>query len=68
MKTFVESQFGHCPLIWMFYSRKVTSLENLLKNYFKIHHKNIESLARTFSKLRKELLTQFYVKFFHYDL
>ena len=88
METFVESQFGYCPLIWMFYSRKVnskinhlqerslrnvhndyiTSLENLLKNYFKIHHKNIQSLARTFSKLRKELLTQFYVKFSHYDL
>ena len=25
MKTFVESQFGYCPLIWMFHSRKVNS-------------------------------------------
>ena len=23
MKTFVESQFGYCPLIWMLHSRKV---------------------------------------------
>ena len=67
MKTFVESQFGYCPLIWMFHSRKVnskinhlqerslrivyndyiTSFEDLLKkdNFFKIHHKNIQSLA-----------------------
>ena len=66
MKTFVESQFGYCPLIWMFHSRKVnskinhlqerslrivyndyiTSFEDLLKkNNFKIHHKNIQSLA-----------------------
>ena len=25
MNTFVESQFGYCPLIWMFHSRKVNS-------------------------------------------
>ena len=25
MKTFVESRFGYCPLIWMFHSRKVNS-------------------------------------------
>ena len=25
MKTFVESQFGYCPLIWMFHSRKINS-------------------------------------------
>ena len=28
MKTFVESQFGYCPLIWMFHSRKVNSKIN----------------------------------------
>ena len=22
MKTFVESQFGYCPIIWMFYSKR----------------------------------------------
>ena len=25
LKTFVESQFGYCPLIWMFHSRKINS-------------------------------------------
>ena len=75
MKTFVESQFGYCPLIWMFHSRKVnskinhlqerslrivyndyiTSFEDLLKkdNSFKIHHKNIQSLAIELFKVKK---------------
>ena len=41
MKTFVESQVGYCPLIWMFYSS------------FKIHHKNIRSLAIELFKVEK---------------
>ena len=73
MKKFVESQFGFCPLIWMFHSRKVnskinhlrslrhffndyiTSFEDLLKkdNSFKIHHKNIQSLAIELFKVEK---------------
>ena len=31
MKTFVESQFGYCPLIWMFHSRKVNRKINHLQ-------------------------------------
>ena len=31
MKTFVESQFGYCPLIWMFHSKKVNSKINHLQ-------------------------------------
>ena len=31
MKTFVESQFGYCPFIWMFHSRKVNSKINYLQ-------------------------------------
>ena len=31
MKTFFESQFGYCPLIWMFHSRKVNSEINDLQ-------------------------------------
>ena len=31
MKTFVESQFGYCPLIWMFHSRKVNNKINHLQ-------------------------------------
>ena len=75
MKTFVESQFGYCPLIWMFRSWKVNSkishlqqrslrivyndymisFEDLLKkdNSFKIHYKNIQSLAIELFKVEK---------------
>ena len=75
MKTFVESQFGYFPLIWMFCSRKVnskinylqerslkiiynnyiTSFEDLLKKdkFFKIPHKNIQSLAIELFKVEK---------------
>ena len=74
MKTFFESQFRYCPLIWMFHSRKVnskinnlqerslrivynyciTSFKDLLKkdNLFKIHHKNIQSLAIELFKVK----------------
>ena len=31
MKTFVESQFGYCPLIWIFHSREVNSKINHLQ-------------------------------------
>ena len=31
MKTFVESQFGYCPLSWMFHSRKANSKINNLQ-------------------------------------
>ena len=30
LKTFIESQFGYCPLIWMFYSRRVNDKINHL--------------------------------------
>ena len=30
MKAFIESQFGYCPLIWMFHSRGVNSKINHL--------------------------------------
>ena len=75
MKKFVQCQFGYCPRVWMFHSRKVnskinhsqerslrivyndyiTSFENLLKkdNSFKIHDKNIQSLAIERFKVEK---------------
>ena len=28
MKAFIQSQFGYCPLIWMFHSRKLNNLIN----------------------------------------
>ena len=30
MKTFIESQFNYCPLIWMFHSRKMQKRINKL--------------------------------------
>ena len=30
LKTFIESQFGYCPLIWMFHSRRVNNKINHL--------------------------------------
>ena len=37
MKTFLESQFGYCPLIWMFHSRKVNSqINHLQERYLRI--------------------------------
>ena len=30
MKTFIESQFNYCPLIWMFYSRIINNKINRL--------------------------------------
>ena len=67
LKAFVESQFGYCPLTWMFHGRRanskinhiheralriayknnVLSFEELLEldKSFKIHHRNIKSLA-----------------------
>ena len=86
MKTFEESQFEYCPLIWMFHSRKVnskvkhlqerslrivyndyiTSLEDLLKkdNSFKIHHKNIQSLATELCKVEKGIANPVLYKIF----
>ena len=28
MQAFIQSQFGYCPLVWMFHSRKLNSLVN----------------------------------------
>ena len=37
MKTFVEAQFGYCPLIWMFHSRKGnTKINHLQERSLKI--------------------------------
>ena len=30
LKTFIESQFGYCPLVWMFHSRRVNNKINHL--------------------------------------
>ena len=35
MQSFIETQFGHCPLIWMFHGRGVNDKIKHLKNYIK---------------------------------
>ena len=30
MKTFIESQFNYCPLVWMFHNRKINNKINRL--------------------------------------
>ena len=39
MKSFIHSQFGYCPLVWMFHSRKLNNRIN------EIHERNIQTLA-----------------------
>ena len=41
MKAFIESQFGYCPLIWMFQSRKLNNKINRLhKRALRLVYKN----------------------------
>ena len=51
MKAFIESQFGYCPLIWMFHSRalnnKINKLhERALRLVYKNTHLTFEELLR----------------------
>ena len=77
LKAFIESQFGYCPLTWMFHGRRakskinhiheralrivyknnVLSFEELLEldKLFKIHHRNIQSLAIELFKMKNNL-------------
>ena len=41
MKTFIESQFNYCPLLWMFHSRTLNNkINNLHERALRIAHKN----------------------------
>ena len=77
LKVFPESQFGYCPLTWMFHSRRANSKINHiheralhvayksnassfeefleLDKSFKIHHRNIRSLAIELFKIKYHL-------------
>ena len=42
MKVFIESQFGYCPLIWMFHSRKLNNkIYRLHERALRLVYKNI---------------------------
>ena len=52
MKPFIQSQFGYCPLIWMFYSRGLNNKRNL------IHERALRSTYNDKSSSYGELLTK----------
>ena len=52
MKSFIESQFGYCPLIWMFHSRGLNNKIN------RIHERALRIAYNDTSSLYGELLTK----------
>ena len=44
MKTFIESQFNYCPLIWMFYSRTINNkIDRLHERALRIVYSDFKS-------------------------
>ena len=52
MKAFICSQFGYCPLVWMFHSRKINSRVNSL------HERALRVVYRDYNATFSELLSQ----------
>ena len=52
MKAFIESQFGYCPLIWMFHSRTLNNRIN------KIHERALRLVYNDNTSTFSELLTK----------
>ena len=50
MKSFVESQFAYCPLIWMFYSRELNRKIN------KIQERSLRMVYTNDTSIYEELL------------
>ena len=51
MKAFIESQFGYCPLLWMFHSRKLNNRIN------KLHERALRLVYKKEQLTFDELLT-----------
>ena len=55
-KSFLESQFSYCSLIWMFHNRtlnlKINALHERAYDSYRFHHKNIQILAVEMFKRR----------------
>ena len=60
MKAFIESQFGYCPLIWMFHSRGVNNkINHLHERSLRIVYKdNISSFEDLLKKDRSFTIHQ----------
>ena len=52
MKAFICSQFGYCPLIWMFHSRRINNLINSL------HERALRVVYRDYNTPYSELLSK----------
>ena len=52
MKAFIESQFGYCPLIWMFHSRKQNNVIN------RIHERALRIVYKDHNSTFQELLNK----------
>ena len=48
MKSFIESQFAYCPLVWMFHNREWTKINRLHERALRILYKDN---CRTFNEL-----------------
>ena len=52
MKAFICSQFGYCPLVWMFHSRKINNRVNSL------HERVVRVVYRDYKATFSELLSK----------
>ena len=50
LKSFVEAQFGYCPLVWMFHGREINREIN------HIHERSLRNVYRDYSSSFKDLL------------
>ena len=68
MNAFILAQFGYCPLVWMFYSRKLNKLNIVFRDYestfqqllkhnesVSVHQKNLQILATEIFKTKNSL-------------
>ena len=60
LKTFIESQFNYCPLVWMFCSKKMDNKIN------RIHERALRLVYRDYKSSFKDLLIKDNSIPFHY--
>ena len=51
VNAFIFSQFGYCPLVWMFHSRKLNRRNNIHERALRIAYRDYKS---TFQQLLKQ--------------
>ena len=57
MNAFIFSQFGYCPLVWMFHSRKLNNrINNIPEHTLRIAFRDYESTFRELLKQSKYIL------------